>query len=223
MDAVARYLPAPYPQGILDIGCGTGRFTEPLARRFNARVVGLDPSRKMLEIASAKKSNRHVQFVRGRAESVPIATRSVDLVFISMAFHHFNNPSVAARECRRVSRNGGIIFLRAGTRGQIANYPYVEFIPEAQPLLETRLNGRDEIIQVFREAGCQLVAEEILVQQIAVTHAGYLEKLKAGGDSVLASLTAEERDRGFRRLELHADAVDPRPVLEPINIFVFGR
>jgi ubiquinone/menaquinone biosynthesis C-methylase UbiE len=29
---------------IIDLGCGTGRFTEPLAEYFSAQVIGIDPS-----------------------------------------------------------------------------------------------------------------------------------------------------------------------------------
>lgn len=39
---------------ILDLGCGTGRFSGCLAIRFGARVVGIDPSEKMLQQARRK-------------------------------------------------------------------------------------------------------------------------------------------------------------------------
>ena len=42
---------------ILDLGCGTGRFSECLASRFGACVVGVDPSAKMLEQARQKQQD----------------------------------------------------------------------------------------------------------------------------------------------------------------------
>jgi len=36
---------------ILDLGCGTGRFSAALRARFEAEVIGIDPSKKMLEQA----------------------------------------------------------------------------------------------------------------------------------------------------------------------------
>ena len=39
---------------IIDLGCGTGRFTVPLAKKFNAPTIGIDPSLKMLAEARAK-------------------------------------------------------------------------------------------------------------------------------------------------------------------------
>src|SRR6202022_3110737 len=38
----------------IDLGCGTGRFSEMLAAEFGARVIGLDPSEKMVDQARRK-------------------------------------------------------------------------------------------------------------------------------------------------------------------------
>src|SRR5690242_17067465 len=67
LDRVAAHAP-PAPEVILDIGCGTGRFTHPLAERFQARVIGIDPSLKMLEAARSKRSSGRVEFRRASAE-----------------------------------------------------------------------------------------------------------------------------------------------------------
>jgi ubiquinone/menaquinone biosynthesis C-methylase UbiE len=41
---------------VLDLGCGTGRFSEALAAQFDAHVIGLDPSLKMLQVAREKQT-----------------------------------------------------------------------------------------------------------------------------------------------------------------------
>ena len=86
---------------ILDLGCGTGRFSSALAAHFNARVIGIDPSRKMLAEARRKAEDPRVRYGLGRAEAIPLLNHSATLIFISMVFHHFDNPILAARECRR--------------------------------------------------------------------------------------------------------------------------
>jgi ubiquinone/menaquinone biosynthesis C-methylase UbiE len=121
---------------ILDLGCGTGRFSEALAAHFEAEVVGIDPSKKMLEQARRKLRDRRVRYELGRGEAIPLPDGSVDLVFMSMTFHHFDDKLLAARECRRVLRGGAAAFLRAGTRERIPSYPSVEFFPGNRPLLE---------------------------------------------------------------------------------------
>src|SRR5688572_32670683 len=47
MHTIATHLEGHSISHILDLGCGTGRFSEALAARFNAEVIGLDPSQKM--------------------------------------------------------------------------------------------------------------------------------------------------------------------------------
>jgi ubiquinone/menaquinone biosynthesis C-methylase UbiE len=53
MNTVESHLKGRKLTRILDLGCGTGRFSESLACRFNAEVVGIDPSQKMLARAIA--------------------------------------------------------------------------------------------------------------------------------------------------------------------------
>src|SRR5262245_40255808 len=119
MDAVARYVGDGPLTTILDLGCGTGRFADALATRFGATVIGVDPSRKMLAQARAKRRQGAVRYVCGSGESIPVGDQAVDLTFMSMVFHHFADPASAALECYRVGRTDTAVFLRAGTTEHI--------------------------------------------------------------------------------------------------------
>ena len=66
----------------LDIGCGTGRYSMALAAHFNARVIAVDPSEKMLAEAR-KKATERVRYERASAESLPLPDASIDMVFMS--------------------------------------------------------------------------------------------------------------------------------------------
>ncbi len=207
--------------GILDLGCGTGRFSEGLAFRFNAEVVGVDPSTKMLARASAKCRDSRVQYQRGLAEALPLSSSSVDMIFMSMSFHHFSDPGLAIRECRRVLRQHGHTFLRTGTREQIDSYPYVPFFPSSRSILAEILPDQAELREVFEDAGFQMVASEVVTQTIAPGWAAYAEKLAAGGDSVLARLSRPELDGGLAALRTRAAEEDDQAVVEPIDLLVF--
>jgi ubiquinone/menaquinone biosynthesis C-methylase UbiE len=95
----------------LDLGCGNGRHVEPLAARC-ARVVGVDLSRTLLEVAVERASDRGVaaEWVQGDAERLPVSSDAVDLGVYVAALHHL--PSRAARrqsldELARVLAPGG--------------------------------------------------------------------------------------------------------------------
>jgi SAM-dependent methyltransferase len=68
---------------ILELGCGTGRVTFPLARD-GARMIGIDRSAEMLARASARRRRSrhaaHVKLVRGDIRHLPFTDRSFPLV-----------------------------------------------------------------------------------------------------------------------------------------------
>ena len=222
MNAVAQHVGDQSIKAILDLGCGTGRFSEDLAARFDAYVVGIDPSKKMLQQAQRKRRDPRVSYARGQAEAIPLRDDSADLIFISMVFHHFDDPALAARECRRVLRNPGTLFLRAGTRERILYYPYVDYFPETQPLLEECLVAGVRVREVFEAAGFRTVAVDVVTQEIAPSLGAYADKLSAGADSVLARLSQRDFEAGMNALHRHASTNDSQPVCEPIDVFVFS-
>lgn len=221
MNVVSSHVQEQRINTILDLGCGTGRFSEALAVRFNAEVIGIDPSKKMLEQARGKLGDRCIRYELGCGESIPLPANSVDLVFMSMIFHHFDNPRLAARECRRVLRKRATCFLRTGTRERISSYPYVDFFPESRPILEERLPTNTFVREVFEAVGFRTVILEVVTQEVAQSYAAYAEKLSAGADSVLASLSRSEFASGMQALRSHAARIDVQAVFEPIDVFVF--
>ena len=203
---------------ILDLGCGTGRFSEALAAHFDSEVIGIDPSQKMLEQAKKKLRDVRVRYQPGCGEAIPLSNDSVDLVFMSMSFHHFTDQKLAARECRRVLRDGATAIVRTGTRDRIPSYPYVEFFPESVPIMEDYLPTGTLVREVFELAGFSTVSSDVIIQEIAENYVTYVEKLLAGADSVLAQLSPTEFQAGIDAMRAR---VTDKPVIEPIDVFVF--
>jgi ubiquinone/menaquinone biosynthesis C-methylase UbiE len=221
MNVVASHVKDQRLETILDLGCGTGRFAEGLRARFDAEVIGIDPSKKMLEQARSKQPDARIRYEAGRGESIPLPDNSVDLIFMSMIFHHFDDPALAAVECRRVLCDGGTVLVRTGIRERISTYPYVDFFPASRPILEKALPTKTFVREVFEAAGFRLISVELVTQEIAPSYAAYAEKLSAGADSVLASLSRRDFDAGMRALRTRAAQSDGEIVCEPIDVFVF--
>src|ERR1700757_3315861 len=57
---------------VVDLGCGTGRFSEMLAAELDAQVIGLDSSEKMIEQARRKPAWSSVVFGRASAHELPL-------------------------------------------------------------------------------------------------------------------------------------------------------
>lgn len=103
----------------LDVGSGTG-LCAALAQEIvgpTGRVVALDPSTGMLEVAK-KRGVRET--VVGRAESLPFENATFDFVSMSYMLRHIDDLSSAFSEALRVLRPGGRILIFELTRPERA-------------------------------------------------------------------------------------------------------
>ena len=94
-------------QTALDLGAGTGKFTERLVPRAD-RVIAVEPSEQMLAVLRAKLPD--VEAYVGTAEEIPVPDNSVDVVTVAQAFHWFDRDPACA-EIRRVLVPGGTLGL----------------------------------------------------------------------------------------------------------------
>ncbi len=107
-----RLADLPPDSRVLDLCCGTGD----VALRFGsrgARVVGLDFSERMLEVACARSrlSNACLYWVKGDALALPFPDNQFDLVTISYGLRNLADLEQGLREMLRVVRPGGRVLV----------------------------------------------------------------------------------------------------------------
>jgi SAM-dependent methyltransferase len=106
-EAVLNALGPVEDREILEIACGTGRFTAMLAER-GADIVGLDISGPMLqqgrERAQSAGVAENLEYMRGDAARLPFPDNHFDAVFAMRFFHLADDPETFLTEMRRVSR-----------------------------------------------------------------------------------------------------------------------
>ena len=88
----------------LDLACGTGDIAFAIAAQ-GARVVGLDITQRMLELASRKSSV--ARFLTGDMANLPIRSESIDLVTTGYGLRNVPDLTGAVDEISRVLRPGG--------------------------------------------------------------------------------------------------------------------
>jgi ubiquinone/menaquinone biosynthesis C-methylase UbiE len=212
----------PAARDILDLGCGTGRFTQALADLYAARVTGIDPSPAMLAQAAEKPTSSNVRFVCAAAEAIPAPEASFDLVFSSMAFHHFADRDAAARECCRVLRPGGFVLIRNATREKTRYSPYARFFRGFVAIVDAKLPAQADIADVFTRAGFALRAHVPIWHAMAARWEELADKASLRADSLLAAVEDPAFEEGLQAMRTYASHADPgeRIGLE-IDLYVF--
>jgi SAM-dependent methyltransferase len=94
---------------VLDVGCGTGRFTAAI-QRAGARVVGVDLDPGMLAVAAA---NHAGLWLVADAHRLPFATGAFDLTVALTLLEFVDDPARVVAELARVTRPGGRLLVAA--------------------------------------------------------------------------------------------------------------
>jgi ubiquinone/menaquinone biosynthesis C-methylase UbiE len=222
MRAIAESIGSGSVDSIVDVGCGTGRFTLSLADWFNAKVIGIDPSRSMLREVVGKASNQSIRFCEGTAERMPIPDKSADLVFLSMVYHHIEDRYDAIREFNRVLRNRGLVCIRNSTTDLIDTIPYIQYFPSAREHLLRHLPDRDGLIRTMEHGGLTLLKHEIVEQQFALSPSAYLRKIRMRGLSDLIAISDSDFRAGLVHMEESLIGREG-PFKESIDLLVFEK
>lgn len=97
-------------KSVLEIGCGLGTLTPSLARRFK-RVIGIDISRRMIELAEKKHGNlKNVEFKVMDALNICRLQRKFDVVVTvnGIIMPNIQKVNKVLRRARRVLKRGGV-------------------------------------------------------------------------------------------------------------------
>lgn len=122
---------------VLDLGCGAGHASFAVAPGASA-VTAYDLSARMLEVVARGASERQLANLttrQGRAEQLPFADASFDLVVTRFSAHHWMDVPAALQEVQRVLRPGGKLVV-------------IDIVAPAIPLYDTTLQA----VELLRDA-----------------------------------------------------------------------
>ena len=95
---------------ILDIGCGGGLISEPMAR-LGAKVTGIDASYKNIEVAKlhSKKSNLKIRYLNNSPEQFD-EIEKFDVILNLEIVEHVADVDLYINSCFKLLKRGGIMF-----------------------------------------------------------------------------------------------------------------
>jgi SAM-dependent methyltransferase len=210
MFAARRHVPK--PGRILDLGAGTGRFSNALAETFEADVYAVEPSAGMRDQAQTKPHDL-VHIVAGKAEAIPLPDASVDLAWLSNVVHHFDDLAQAARELRRVTVDTVLI---RGAFGGVPVPSLYRFFPGSQRIVDS-MPTMPEVIDAFQAAGFTSFRNEKIEQLLAHSLADMVPRIRMRADTALELISDDEFATGLAALEDAAER-EHGPVTDPMDL-----
>jgi ubiquinone/menaquinone biosynthesis C-methylase UbiE len=218
---------------VLDMGCGTGRFTIPLAERVKS-VSGLDLSPMMLATARKKLADKGLEadLREGDMAALPFADASFDVVVSMLALMHIPRADrqQVFREVARVMRPGGrlligvknSVFERMFRGDRFAEVDITDV--ESEELIFTKTRGGEDMVAPWHSFSPDELTALSAVAGLSLVHLRGNSPISAWlADAVLADTAVRWAVRRmesaladvppFNHLGYHllAEAVKPNP------------
>jgi SAM-dependent methyltransferase len=164
-ELVAQRAQAHDGDSLLDVATGSGNVAIPAALA-GARVIGLDLTPKLLEVARERAAEADVQieFVEGDAEDLPFDDRSFDRVTSCFGVMFAPRHDVAAAQLVRVAKPGARIVIAAWTPEGLNGRMFKtvgSYMPAPPPELQQPVMWGDEahVRELFADSGAELSFE----------------------------------------------------------------
>lgn len=109
---------------MLDLGSGTGAFTQALSDLSSGKLISMDLSQAMNQFAKDRCTSNNQGWITGDAENIPLANSCIGQVFASFSLQWCQNLPKLAHELYRILKPGGqaaIATLGTGTLFELKN------------------------------------------------------------------------------------------------------
>jgi ubiquinone/menaquinone biosynthesis C-methylase UbiE len=224
MRTFAAHCPSRRPLTVLDLGCGIGRFTPALADTFVGPVYGVEPSRRMRQIAEHSARHSAVTYLDGSARHIPLPHRSCEVVLLFLVWHHVPDQPQAAAEIARVLCPDGRVLIRSVFSDRMPTLTWQHYFPRAAEIEQQMFPALADVLTVFGEVGFEQWALQAVPVRLANSLAEHAQRLRLRAISTFEHLTEEETTQGFTALDgAVTQEKEPRPVETTSDLLVLNH
>jgi ubiquinone/menaquinone biosynthesis C-methylase UbiE len=110
---VKRFLPESVVKPlIVDLGVGPGLLSFEMSKQIpDALILGVDPSKEMLNFAREKIKTENFKAVIGSSEKIPLESKKADIVVSRFTLTYWDSLEKGFKEIRRILKPGGTLVL----------------------------------------------------------------------------------------------------------------
>ncbi|MGB6129312.1 MAG: methyltransferase domain-containing protein [Psychrilyobacter sp.] len=105
--AIKSLLPDLKGKRILDLGCGYGDSCSYFIEKGAQKVVGIDISKKMLEVARKENSHENIEYLEKSMDDIENLSGKFDLVYSSLALHYMEDFEKLLMDINNLMRKDG--------------------------------------------------------------------------------------------------------------------
>jgi SAM-dependent methyltransferase len=189
--------------GVLDLGCATGGFTDAIAESSGAYLVGCDRSPAMLDYARVHRAGSPARWVGADATRLPFAHRSFSRVVASLVVHQIPDRELALREVARVLAADGVLLVRTVSPEAARHWIPNRFFPSVAQAQAARMPPVGQLVDLLAGLGFDDVTPETVVRRRPLA----LDDIELSCSRELADrypfVGTRERDEGFARMREH--------------------
>ncbi len=207
---------------VLDMGTGGGHVAYAVAPHV-AEVVAYDLSEEMLSVvarAAAERGIANIATKQGRAEQVPFADDSFDLVVSRYSAHHWGDFDAGLREAARVAKPGATVgFVDVVSPGRPAPDTFLQAIELLRDTSHVRDRSRAEWEDAAARAG--LDTERMTMFRVRLDFSTWIARMRTPAHLVAAIRALQDEEPADVRLHLDFDT-DGRFAID-VALFVFRK
>lgn len=216
MEEINRHTSIGKNDWVLDAGSGTGLLAAQFAGQIAGHMLGLEPSRAMLQQALRREQPANLGWLQGISETLPFADNTLKAVFLSQVWHHLLNQDQAGREFFRCLKSGGGLFIKTYSHAQIqARWDLQSIFPELMPLMLGIYPDVPDFESLLKNVGFDTVSFQTTSRENFMLPSQMLTILREKAWSMFSFLSPDGAAEGTARLEaLIADGDAPVPFPE---------
>jgi malonyl-CoA O-methyltransferase len=142
---------------VVDLGSGTGFFTDILASKFH-QTIGVDISNNMLKFAQESRS-KDISWIGADAYHLPFQAKSIDVIYSNLVIQWCDPLDVLVNEILRVLKPGGLFIfstLLDGTLHELkSSWAQVD---DDKHVIDFKT--ADKLKPIFNNSACKLLEEK---------------------------------------------------------------
>lgn len=109
--AIKSLMPALEGKSVLDLGCGSGQFARYCVDRGAVKVLGVDISKKMLELAKTENNDEKIKYLCSPIEDLELSNQTYHVIVSSLAIHYIKDyTSLIKNIAELLAKDGEFIF-----------------------------------------------------------------------------------------------------------------